>query len=126
MVHMYTHHVCKYIHIMYTYVCTCIIICVLCLLSELSLLGDLESVHFADIIDGVLYYRDGESNETVFKGMCVCIRTYVFLVYACMYARYFFTVYCFAPQEGLFSLPLSDVCTACTIQYVQGNLCTPP
>jgi gamma-aminobutyric acid type B receptor len=29
--------------------------------------GDLETVHFADIIDGVLYYRDGESNETVFK-----------------------------------------------------------
>jgi hypothetical protein len=48
--------------------------------------GDLESVHFADIIDGVLHYHDGESNETVFKGtvctVCMYI-TYIFLV--CVY-----------------------------------------
>ena len=53
------------------------------------MLGDLETVHFADIIDGVLYYRDGESNETVFKGKYVC--TYVRIPCLCVYIH---TVLC--------------------------------
>ena len=81
---MYTHIMCVSTHHMYVHANV-----ELHLQSELLLPGDFESVHFADIIDGVLHYHDGESNETVFKGtvctVCMYI-TYIFLVCVYMYS----------------------------------------